>query len=49
VRGASWTYAGTWNVTTTSADLKQVTITVGWSYRNVNYTNSAVIYKHRVI
>ncbi len=50
VRGVSQTYTGTWNVTTTpSADLKQVTITVGWSYRNVNYTNSAVIYKHRVI
>ncbi|MBI3608874.1 MAG: prepilin-type N-terminal cleavage/methylation domain-containing protein [Nitrospirae bacterium] len=26
VRGVSQTYAGTWNVTTTSADLKQVTI-----------------------
>ena len=49
VRGVGQTYAGTWNVTATSADLKQVTITVGWSYRNVNYTNSAVIYKHRVI
>lgn len=28
---------------------QRMTITVGWSYRNVNYTNSAVIYKHRVI
>ncbi|MEO5658015.1 MAG: prepilin-type N-terminal cleavage/methylation domain-containing protein [Nitrospiria bacterium] len=48
IRGANRTYTGSWAVRTLSADLKEVTITVGWTHRNANYTNVTVIYKHRV-
>ncbi len=46
IRGVPTTYTATWTVAPPlSPNLSQVTVTVGWTYRNVNYTNVAVVYK----
>lgn len=47
IRGVNRTYTGRWTVRALSADLKEVTITVGWTHRSADYTNVTVIYKHR--
>jgi Tfp pilus assembly protein PilV len=47
VRNHRQTYTIQWSVESQSADVKEVTITVGYSYRNKNHSNSGVIYKNK--
>ncbi len=49
IRNYKVAYAITWNVTSPSANLKQIEIAVAYSHRNKNYTNVSLIYKHRAI
>jgi len=49
IRVYAITYAITWSVTPPSANLKQVSIDVSYNFKNKNYTNSSLIYKHRAI
>jgi len=49
MRGGTQLYAVTWTVSTLSNDLRQIEITVQYTYRNQTYTNRAVVYKHRAV
>lgn len=49
VRAFDVTYTITWNVTAPSANLKQVSISVAYSHKNKDFTNSSLVYKHRAI
>jgi hypothetical protein len=49
IRDYEVTYTIGWTVASESANLKQVEIVVGYTYRNVNYRNGSLIYKHRAI
>jgi prepilin-type N-terminal cleavage/methylation domain-containing protein len=49
IRAFDFTYTITWSVTPPSANLKQISITVAYSYKNKDYTNSSLVYKHRAI
>ena len=49
IRSYNVTYTITWAVTASSANLKQINISVAYSSKNKNYTNSSLVYKHRAI
>jgi len=49
IRGYEITYTITWDVISSSANLKQVNIAVAYSHKNNNYSNVSLIYKHRAI
>lgn len=49
VKGFKQNFNITWGVTTLNGNLRQITITVAYRYRNENFTNNAVIYKHRTL
>jgi Tfp pilus assembly protein PilV len=49
VRGSRQTYTIQWAVVSRTTNVKEVTITVSYTSRNKPYTNTAVIYKHKVI
>ena len=49
VKGYRQNFNITWAVTDLSNDLRQITITVAYKYRGEDFTNSAVVYKHRTL
>ena len=49
VRGSRQTYTIQWAVVSRTTNVKEITITVSYTSRNKPYTNTAVIYKHKVI
>lgn len=49
VRGTTQTYTVTWTVTDLTYDLKEISITVSYTFRNQTYTNTAVVHKHRAV
>ncbi len=49
VRGSQQTYTIQWAVVSRTTNVKEITITVSYTSRNKPYTNTAVIYKHKVI
>jgi prepilin-type N-terminal cleavage/methylation domain-containing protein len=49
VKGFKQNFNITWAVTTLNSNLRQITITVANRYRNENFTNNAVIYRHRTL
>lgn len=49
VKGFRQGFNITWEVLPLSSDLRQITITVAYANQGENYTNSAVIYKHRTL
>jgi prepilin-type N-terminal cleavage/methylation domain-containing protein len=49
VKGFKQNFNITWGVTALNSNLRQITITVAYRYRNENFTNNAVIYKHRAL
>jgi prepilin-type N-terminal cleavage/methylation domain-containing protein len=49
IRAFDITYVITWSVTAPSSNLKQISISVAYSQKNQNYTNSSLVYKHRAI
>ncbi len=48
IKGGTVPYTVTWIATSLTGDLTQVNITVAYTYRGQQYTNNAIIYKHRV-
>ncbi|MBI3398065.1 MAG: prepilin-type N-terminal cleavage/methylation domain-containing protein [Deltaproteobacteria bacterium] len=51
MRGTTQSYTVTWSVTDLTTDLKEISITVLYSYpgQTQSYTNSAVIHKHKAV
>ena len=49
IRGYEKTYAITWFVIPSSANLKQVEILVSYTHKGKGYENASLIYKHRTI
>jgi prepilin-type N-terminal cleavage/methylation domain-containing protein len=49
IKGSRKNFNITWVVTDLNSDLRQVTITVAYKHKGVNFTNSAVVYKHRIL
>jgi Tfp pilus assembly protein PilV len=49
VRGSQQLYTIDWAVVSRTTSVKEITITVSYTSRNKPYTNTAVIYKHKVI
>lgn len=49
IRGGSVNYNIYWLVTSPTNDIKQIQITVSYFYRGQQYSNKAVIYKHRAV
>ncbi len=49
VRGSQQLYTIAWTVVSRTLNVKEITITVSYASRNKPYTNTAVIYKHKVI
>ncbi len=49
IRNFTQTYNVGWTVNQLSNDLREVQISVGYTFRGRAYTNNAVIYKHRAI
>lgn len=47
IRGSNVNYSVTRTVTPLTNDLRQVNITIGYTFKGVPKTNSAVVYKHR--
>jgi Tfp pilus assembly protein PilV len=49
VRGSQQTYTIEWDVVSRTTDVKEVTITVTYMYKNKPYSNTGVTYKHSAI
>jgi len=49
IRGYTQNYTVRWTVQDLSNDLKQINMTVSYTYRGQTYTNNTVIYKHRAV
>ncbi len=49
IRGFQTTYTITWDVAAPTGNVKQINITVGYTYKNRPLTNAVVVYKHRAI
>lgn len=49
VRGYQENYNIIWNVAALNDNLRQITITVSYDYRGEDFTNVAVIYKHKAL
>ncbi len=46
IRGTTTTFDITWYVVDNTDTVKQIQITVGYSYKNKSYTNSTTVFKH---
>ncbi len=49
IRGVQTTYTITWDVAAPSGNIKQINITVGYTFKNQPLTNTAIFYKHKAI
>ncbi len=49
LKGGTQTYSVSWVVSNLTNDLRQITITVQYSYKGTQYTSNTVVYKHRAV
>lgn len=49
VRAIQKDYAIAWTVAPQTVNMKEITITVSYTHKNKSYSNTAVIYKHKVL
>ncbi|MBI5874446.1 MAG: prepilin-type N-terminal cleavage/methylation domain-containing protein [Deltaproteobacteria bacterium] len=49
IRSGTVNYNIYWSVSSPTNDIRQITITVSYFYRGQQYSNTAVIYKHRAV
>lgn len=49
IRNATQTFNVTWTVSPSTTDLREIVITVQYTFRGKSYNNTTVIYKHRSV
>jgi len=49
IRGFTQAYVVTWDVTTLTNDLREIQVTVQYTYQGHQYSNNTVVYKHKAI